>query len=253
MWREVCTRSQHENGWWHDDVIKWKHFPRYWPLVWAIHRWPVNSRHKGQWRGALMFSLICAWINGGVNNSEAVDLRRDRAHYDVTVLEMMDTGSVWLPHSYYGNNLVNASWWKKRRSTFWSDRPLHIEDPYLIIFAPANFLAPYVARPFQTQKWIWRFWNISETMIADCHTRMRLLHIPRYQNSCYQWQQSFQMKVTLPLAYCLRTVSYRNSYTVPGPSLLLQTLPTHKNVCDNFNGTAISFTFQRFNISENKL
>ena len=26
----------------------------------GIHRWPVNSPHKGQWRGALMFSLICA-------------------------------------------------------------------------------------------------------------------------------------------------------------------------------------------------
>ena len=39
----------------HDDVIKWKHFPRYWPFVRGIHRPPVNSPHKGQWRGALMF------------------------------------------------------------------------------------------------------------------------------------------------------------------------------------------------------
>ena len=48
----------------YDDVIKWKHFPRYWPFVLGIHRSPVNSPHKGQWRGALMFSLISAWING---------------------------------------------------------------------------------------------------------------------------------------------------------------------------------------------
>ena len=48
----------------HDDVIKWKHFPRYWPFVREIHRSPVNFPHKGQWRGALMFSLICARING---------------------------------------------------------------------------------------------------------------------------------------------------------------------------------------------
>ena len=43
---------------WHwliDDVIKWKQFPRYWPFVRGIHRWSVNSPHKGQWRGALMF------------------------------------------------------------------------------------------------------------------------------------------------------------------------------------------------------
>ena len=70
----------------HDDVIKWKHFPRYWSFVRGIHRSPVNSTHKGQWRGALMFSLICAWINAWVNNREAGDLRRYRAHYDVTVM-----------------------------------------------------------------------------------------------------------------------------------------------------------------------
>ena len=45
-----------------------------------------NSPHKGQWRGALMLSLICAWINGWVNNCEAGDLRRHRAHYDVIVM-----------------------------------------------------------------------------------------------------------------------------------------------------------------------
>ena len=69
-----------------DDVINWKHFPRYWPFVRGIHRSPVNSPHKGQWRGALMFPLICVWINGWVNNREAGDLRRYRAHYDVTVM-----------------------------------------------------------------------------------------------------------------------------------------------------------------------
>ena len=71
----------------HDDVIKWKHFPRYWPFVRGIHRSPVNSPHKGQWLGALMFILICARINGWVNNGEAGDLRRNRAHYDVIVMD----------------------------------------------------------------------------------------------------------------------------------------------------------------------
>ena len=46
----------------HDDIIKWKHFPRYWLFVRGIHRSPVTSPHKGQWRGALMYSLICVWI-----------------------------------------------------------------------------------------------------------------------------------------------------------------------------------------------
>ena len=61
----------HSVHWCHDDVIKWKHFPRYWPFVRGIHRSPVNSPHKGQWRGALMFSLICAWTNGWANNRNA--------------------------------------------------------------------------------------------------------------------------------------------------------------------------------------
>ena len=46
----------------------------------------VNSPHKGQWHGALMFSLNCVWINSQINNREAGDLRRDRAHYDVIVM-----------------------------------------------------------------------------------------------------------------------------------------------------------------------
>ena len=70
----------------HIMMASWKHFPRYWPFVRGIHRSPVNSLHKGQRRGALMFSLICAWINGWVNSHEADDLRRHRAHYDVTVM-----------------------------------------------------------------------------------------------------------------------------------------------------------------------
>ena len=93
MWQYVTATSP--IGQWvennHDDVIKWKHFPRYWPFVRRIHRSPVNSPHKGQWRGALMFSLICARINGWVNNSEAGDLRRYHAHCDVIVM------MIWMP------------------------------------------------------------------------------------------------------------------------------------------------------------
>ena len=70
----------------HDDVIKWKHFPRCWPFVRGIHRSPVNSTRTGQWRGALMLSFICVSISGWVNNHEAGDLRRHHAHYDVTVI-----------------------------------------------------------------------------------------------------------------------------------------------------------------------
>ena len=84
----MYTQNETNTQWrgYGDDVIKWNHIPRYWPLVRGIHRWPVNSPHKGQWRGALMFSLIYAWINVWVNDREAGDLWRHRAHYDVTVM-----------------------------------------------------------------------------------------------------------------------------------------------------------------------
>ena len=85
IWTQYWTQY-----WTHNDVIKWKQFPRYWLFVWGIHRSPVNSSHKGQWRGALMFSLICAWINGWVKNRDAGELRRHRTHYDVTVMCAVD-------------------------------------------------------------------------------------------------------------------------------------------------------------------
>ena len=83
MWNKLPNRMS----------IKWKHFPRYWPSVRGIHRSPVNSPHKGQWRGDSMFSLIFAWTNGWVNNRDAGDLRCHRAHYDVTVTIMMGSKS----------------------------------------------------------------------------------------------------------------------------------------------------------------
>ena len=79
----------------HDDVIKWKHLPRYWSFVRGIHWSPLISLHNGQWHGAVMFYLICVWINCWVNNREAGDLRRHHAHYDVNVM-VMHTPQQWL-------------------------------------------------------------------------------------------------------------------------------------------------------------
>ena len=73
------------------NVIKRKHFPSYWPFVRGIHRSPVNSPPKGQWRGALMFALICAWTNSWANNEDTCNLRRYLARCDVIVMQ-------WLCH-----------------------------------------------------------------------------------------------------------------------------------------------------------
>ena len=70
----------------YDHVIKWKHFPHYWPFMWVIHQPTVNSPHQGQWGGVWWVLFIRAWINGWVNNHQAGYLRRHRAHYDVIVM-----------------------------------------------------------------------------------------------------------------------------------------------------------------------
>ena len=70
----------------HVDVIEWTHFPHHWNYAREIQRSPVNSIHKGQWRRALMFSLICTWTNCRVNNGDAGDLMRHRTYYNFTVM-----------------------------------------------------------------------------------------------------------------------------------------------------------------------
>ena len=97
-----------ETNTWYRSMIKWKHFPCYWTFVRGIHRPPMNSPHKGQWRGALMFSLICAWINGWVNNRAAGDLRRYRAHYDVTVMQLVPIRFWRTSHGRMVSMLVTA-------------------------------------------------------------------------------------------------------------------------------------------------
>ena len=86
----------------YDDVIKWKHFPRYWPFVRGIHRSPLNYPHKVQWRGVLMFSLICARINGWVNSGKGGDSRRHRAHFEFIVMTW--TGAIMQLCQYHRSN-----------------------------------------------------------------------------------------------------------------------------------------------------
>ena len=92
-----------------DDVIKWKYFPRYWTFVRGIHRSPVNSPHKGQRRGVLILSLIWAWTNCWADHRDANDLRRQRSHYDVTVMSHKS----WATGTEMGNRLkFVVRWWQ---------------------------------------------------------------------------------------------------------------------------------------------
>ena len=78
----------------------------------GIHRSPVNSPHTDQWRGALMFSLICAWTGNWVNNQDAGDLRRYRTHYDVTAMwcrmVIQWSGQPWYLSAF---NASILNWW----------------------------------------------------------------------------------------------------------------------------------------------
>ena len=74
--RHMCRRLPARAGGKSMSKTWWRHQMETFSALLAlcaggIHRSPVNSPHDGQWRGALSFSLICAWINGWVNNGEA--------------------------------------------------------------------------------------------------------------------------------------------------------------------------------------
>ena len=81
-----------------DDVVNFLCYCRF---VKGIHQSPGDSPKKGQWHGALMFYLICAWTNGWANNRDAGDLRRHRVH-GITL--MITLQIIWVRHH-------NASCW----------------------------------------------------------------------------------------------------------------------------------------------
>ena len=82
--RPQWVKMGNHNAWWRHQM---ETYSALLALCEGIRRSAVNSPHKGQWRGALMFYLICAWTKGWVNNQATVDLRRHRSHYDVTVMD----------------------------------------------------------------------------------------------------------------------------------------------------------------------
>ena len=109
---------------------------------------PVNSPHKGQWRGSFMFSLIWTWTNGWVNNRNAGDLRRNRAHYDVTVMS-------------FGPQCVNSLW---QSDAMWRT------------CSGSTLAQVTVARWHQAI--IWTNVNISPTRRSDIHLRAVSQEIP---------------------------------------------------------------------------
>ena len=116
----------HLNGpWWRHQM---ETFPRCWPFVRGIHRSPVNSPHKGQWHGALLFSLICAWINGWVNNRKTSDLGHHRTHYDATVKTLTRLSALMSAYN------MNTRWHRCSKWDLWSDTCNSFDDYHLFSF-----------------------------------------------------------------------------------------------------------------------
>ena len=92
----------------HDDVIKWKHFPRYWPFVRGIHRSPVTkASHAEFW--CFLWSAPEQTTEQTVNR-DAGDLRRNHSHYDVTVITQRErsVGGILLGFHNETNNSVQV-------------------------------------------------------------------------------------------------------------------------------------------------
>ena len=94
-WIDACNgvcRVCHLCKCWIDSDPWWRHQMETFSALLALCEGnsPVTGEFpsQGQWRGASVFSLICVWINGWVNNREAGDLRRHGAHCDVSVMRV---------------------------------------------------------------------------------------------------------------------------------------------------------------------
>ena len=89
----------------------------------------MNSPHKGQWRGALVFSFICHWIDGGVNNREAGDLRHHRTHYYVSVdwAKRCDKTSCRLVKRHEATWELRDNWWTLIEHTFRITTPNYVK------------------------------------------------------------------------------------------------------------------------------
>ena len=158
---------------------------------------PVTGElpHKGQWRGALMFSLICARMNGWANNGDAGDLKRHLAHYDVIVMDQCKYHGCWCPNHCVATSSVTVLSRLKDRESFalcmerfsmmtsWNGNIFRVTGPLCGEFTgPGEFPSRRpVTRSFDVffdrrmfkrlskQPWGWWFETSSWSLWRHCH------------------------------------------------------------------------------------
>ena len=143
----------------------------------------MNSPHKGQWHGALMFYLICTWINGWVNNRKAGDLILRRAHYDVIVTLKRDCNVAWRLRFKYKRTSIQHS--KELYLIFWDkiwlhcyhsihDMNKHMISPSIFNISPNSSLPSRV--PIKNVSWMIR----NEPKFLDCVGRITFKYSIRW-------------------------------------------------------------------------
>ena len=203
----------------HGDIIKWKHFLHYWPFVQGIPRSPVNSPHKSQWGGALMFTLICTQINVWVNTRVAGDFILHRAHYDAIVMipfthektydTMMNspakeekmiydihkfyacTSSKYINHALAWSIVINTIIWQTSATgtltfcatstDFFSDATLELVLSHLNIAPCISVSTTYDMPSCQTS-----FWNVRGDTIKLC------IDFNIASHNCQTWLESIE-------------------------------------------------------------
>ena len=142
----------------------------------ANHWSPVDSPHKGQWRGVLMFSLICVWTKGWANNRDVGDLRRHRTHW-IPLTKGQLRGKCfylmtpsWIPHCVFPTilSLVHFGHATLRHPTVWSILLIYLAIPL--------YVAPFYNR------YHWCFWPYQLMLI---HSIIITIEVFGHTNLCW--------------------------------------------------------------------
>ena len=121
----------------HDDVIKWKHFPGYWPFVWefTVHRWiPRTKASEAGW----VSEWVSEWVNLtaflGTAGSDVHIVHISRAIIAYTLESLSSLTSI--PHNLHATINFKKKYIKnetqKSEDTFWVD--LSLEPTTLLRF-----------------------------------------------------------------------------------------------------------------------
>ena len=138
----------------------------------------VDSPHKGQWRGALMLSLICAIRSGWGNNRDAGDLRRHHPHYDITAL------SIRTARWHLKPVIVSCAWYR--------EGPMH---PAL------STIPPKWLRDIFRHQLRYFYGYVAHTVDWD-HGLMKIGHLKNWK-----WRSSYQTKPSGTL--CLNNLGHK--------------------------------------------